>query len=313
MIFFGRGKAKKTSETAKSRQRVTPAESYAGVKVSSYYTVARRSGAIDSSKRGSTHTTTPIAVRLRRFVLSAGLYSILGVIVVISVVYSLYVKADPIIIESSYLSHDESSVFSKDTYYQSAKSELQNNILNNSKLTLRAADIKQAMMSNAPEIASMHISLDALGARPRFVIYTYQPIFALKQGSRTFLVLENGALIESTEGESAHYTLIKDDSGVEATAKQRYVRQDDIAFLSYVKTEVMSKKQWGIDYFRLTDRPREVVVKATGQPYEVKMYFDEDGQQQVGSWFAALKKLGEGGEAPSEYIDVRVGEKVFYK
>lgn len=307
---------KRTKNKASDPQRrVSLAESYKGVKVSSYYAATQRTGSRpDAGARGVNKASKqPL---LGGLIAKLGLYAVIIVILAVSVLYSLALSTVPIISQGPYMTSVSSekssnSYFTADRYTASVTELLQSNILNRTKLTLRANDIERSLKKQYPEIATVVVHIDVLGAKPRLNIRTYEPVFTLSKQSSSYIVLEDGSLIKGST--VVNLAKIEDVSGIPVSDGEKYLRQDDIQFLDYVQAEVKSKKQWGIEYFKLTNRPREVSVKVINQSYEVKMYFDEDMQQQVGSWIASAKKLGEGGEAPSEYLDVRVSEKVFWK
>lgn len=312
--LFKKSKTKSGPDEGARLKRLSASQSYRGVKISSYYTAARPQSSVESTRRRrAVSPQNSLAKFVRTTISAGGAYVAIGAIVIIAALYSLLLTTEPIVTQSSYFDPSVQSYFKTDEYTALLQGELSSNILNRTKLTLRARDIERSLYQLHPEIATIQVEIDTLGAKPRVFIKTYQPIFALQSGTQRFIVLENGVIVTPVGPVSVKLTVIKDTSQIRLKSGDAFMRQDDARFLSYVVSEVKAQKQWGITSFKLTNRPREVTVRAEGQNYDVKMYLDEDPQQQVGAWFATLKKLGEGSEAPQEYIDVRIGEKVFWK
>jgi hypothetical protein len=54
-------------------------------------------------------------------------------------------------------------------------------------------------------------------------------------------------------------------------------------------------------------------VRLPGQKYHLKFSMLTDPRQAVGSYLAIRDKLAKENATPSEYIDLRTDEKVFYK
>jgi uncharacterized Zn ribbon protein len=129
-----------------------------------------------------------------------------------------------------------------------------------------------------------------------------------------YSVSEVGKVVGKTESTPTvlNPLTIKDESGVPIKIGDNIITSGDIDFLTTTKS-ILEQKGRRVEYVRITSVPREVYVKITDVPYLARMYLDENPLQQVGSFLAAEKVLGEGGAVPSQYIDVRAGEKVFWQ
>jgi hypothetical protein len=106
--------------------------------------------------------------------------------------------------------------------------------------------------------------------------------------------------------------LIKDESGIQTKKGDMLLTSADSRYFTTVKQSIEAKGR-RVEYMRISAIPREVFVKLTDVKYEIKMYLEDDPSSQIGTFFAAEKTLGEGGAAPTQYIDVRAGEKVFWQ
>ena len=58
---------------------------------------------------------------------------------------------------------------------------------------------------------------------------------------------------------------------------------------------------------------REIRVRFEGVGYYAKLTPERESRVQVGALVSALRSTGEQGSLPTEYIDVRVDDRVFVK
>jgi cell division septal protein FtsQ len=65
--------------------------------------------------------------------------------------------------------------------------------------------------------------------------------------------------------------------------------------------------------FFLRSGDKEYLIDASGRPYFVKFYLGGDSAVQIGQFLAARHQFDQKNSQPTEYLDVRVGGKVFYK
>jgi len=203
---------------------------------------------------------------------------------------------------------------SHEIYRDFIDTELRSSILNYSKLTLRASDISTRLKDRYGEIESVEIRVDILGKRPTFLIDTHTASLILDANGSRWYISSAGTVMDETSNLAIQDSLpvLKDSSGVLVEVGQSYLRSDDANFISVVG-EVARKSGVSVRYFELTATTREIRLFTTEDPYYVKMYLEEEPLEQAGLWLAARNNIREQGSAPAEYIDIRAGEKVFWK
>lgn len=274
-------------------------------KVHSYYTPAQQERIdIDMSSRRSAKRTKVIKRTVGRLEIA------LGVAALVFVAYmTLSLGGEPLInvINSS-------PGIDSARYSVKVSDHLRGSILNSNKLTLQKSIIEQHLKEDFPEIASIEVRYSLVGRRPEVYITVFKIPFIYEDAGNRYSVSEVGRVVGRTETTptTASPLVIKDESGVPIKIGDNIITSGDVAFLGQTKS-VLEQKGRRVEYMRITTVPREVYVKLTDTAYQLRMYLDEDPLQQVGSFFAAEKALGEGGAVPGQYIDVRAGEKVFWQ
>jgi hypothetical protein len=86
----------------------------------------------------------------------------------------------------------------------------------------------------------------------------------------------------------------------------------DLAFILYVYDE-LEAQSIKTSYYTLVPNSRELDVKPAAQPYTIKFNLEEDPKVQTGSYLALRGYLQTNKITASQYIDVRVLGRAYYK
>lgn len=272
-------------------------------RVHSYYTTKQYSGdKLSSAKRLNVNKESILkSVLLKRLAV---------MMFVIFVLFTVSVLSDEPIIFFA----DGQAVTAVDRYSQDIQGLLGSSLFNSNKFTLQQESLANTVKERFPELRSVTFSTVVLGKKPLVRLDVYKlPIRLLSKGE-VYIVAENGVVV----GKEMEFPLardllsIKEESGIEIHKSDKLLRSDDVQFLSSLKA-ILQAKGRGVEYIRLTAVPREIFVKPSDKNYEIRMYLDDDVQQQVGSWLTVERVVGESGGQVAQYIDVRAGEKVFWQ
>lgn len=299
MKWFKRKKnIKRDASTNQPKQRVI-----------SYYTASRRQ--LDSFERNS-NAAKDDAVRQRR-ISSIQKYWFLGFIVVVLLMLLGYMgtlSTDPHITINGTLYR------SMPDYQKTVSAAFGHDLRNRAKPLLMASNLQRKLYKDLPEAQTIIVKSSFLGHRPEVKITTASAAAIFSQpGSRSYVLSDRGRLLlPSIESvlPAAEYPVMQNQTGVSAKAGEQFLRPDEaIAFtkLAYQYKADGSKNV----VFTLTKIPHELLAKEAGKGFSVKYLLSDDIFTQYGAMRATLKKLQAINQSPSEYMDVRLADKVYFK
>jgi hypothetical protein len=269
---------------------------------STYY----RSGAA-SAPSGSPFQKRPkTALPIRRFIARFVDILFVGTLLVL-IGYSLEVNPTPKIQINNTFYH------SADNYRDSARQHL-TAIKDRNKISFDEAGIVNGMMLDYPEIDKVSVELPVFSQQPIIRISVAPPAFILSSDARNYVIDANGRAIglSSNFRKSSDLPTIVDQSNYPVTVGKAVLSSSDVAFIRSLIAQ-SNKAGVKLESLMLPSTPAEIDAKPSGQPYFVKFYLPGDPALQIGQFLAALHQFQSGGDQPSQYLDVRVAGKVFYK
>lgn len=281
-----------------------------GIKIQNYYTPQSREStsrpSIDIHGRSAQLKSKPVTVGAARVLLRY----LLVLFAVGTFGYLMILDIRPVVIVDGL----GPKIHSSSIYEASAQRILGSSIFFRFKPSFSSDAFAVQMKSAHPELRHTYVNIDLLGRRP-IVHLTEAPItFTYQALGSEYAITEEGVVA----GEAKDFDiptdtpLIRDQSGVSVTKGERVMRSDDAEFYR-IATEVLRLKGRGVSYIVLSDKPREAELHLKDKIYYIKVFLEDSSEDQVALFMAAEKTLGEGGVVPQEYIDVRAGEKVFWK
>lgn len=202
-------------------------------------------------------------------------------------------------------------------YQEAVQSIWKKSVFSRTKLTVSTAGIRREISSQFGELGNVQIELPLLGRRPTVVLTPAKPALQLVSSNGSFYVDANGKVMarttDLTQNELKDVPAIYDETGISAEPGKNIIPGPEASFLQRLYAQLQAQN---LSVQSITLPPRaanEADVRIAGQPYYVKFSIDSDPRQAVGTYLAAKAKLDSDQAAPSEYIDVRVEEKVFIK
>jgi hypothetical protein len=208
------------------------------------------------------------------------------------------------------------TIRSEDIYRQAAEKFISDSLINRSKFTFDSAGLITDLKSQFPEVAAATVTVPLMGRRPVVEIQTTRPAFILASETNAVLVGNNGVALANTRDLKDLSKLglrsVNDETGLDIEIGKPALPQEQARFISVV-VEQLEKQNYRIDSLTIPQSPYDLHVRLQGQKYYIKFNILEDPKQQAGAFIALQKQLQKDGKSPAEYIDVRVGERVFYK
>lgn len=200
--------------------------------------------------------------------------------------------------------------------YQAALTEiLEQSILNKSKLTIDTSKVGQQLKKQFPEVNKVNILLPLAGRRPTVDINTDEVKLIVVSGNEAYGVGKSGKLlirVKDKPGISQGLPKVIDDANLDSKLGQNILTSQDVAYILNV-IEQLEANNIAIESITLPQRAAEMYIKPKGEKYIIKFSFLTDYRIAVGQYLSLKKKLATENISPSEYIDSRVEERIYYK
>ena len=205
------------------------------------------------------------------------------------------------------------------TYAAAVQDELSSSLWNRSKLTIKPADIKANLEQKFPELESVTVVIPFLGIKPIVYIEPAQPALVLAATNGSYVLNQDGKVLIMQSNlppsvDLKNVPVVTDQSSLKATLNKQALTKNDINFIRVVLAQ-LNAKQIKYDSILLPASANEMDVHITGQPYHVKfnLHNYKTGREQAGTFMATLQELTRQNIVPSEYIDVRLERRAYYK
>ena len=284
-----------------------PSYSKKSEKVISYYSASRKQLDTFERKRGRAETQrVKSKFELGKSKLAKTI--VIGLVVFICV-YSSLLGADPIIKinGTQYRSHKSYQILGQQV--------MAGDIRNKLKFLLQAQSDSTRLMELIPEASSITVRSSLLGHNPIITISTQKPFMIFQQkGAPDFIIDQKGrASLPVSESLKMYQSLPRliNGSGVNNKAREQVLSPDEVNELLQLTAQYRADNSF--PSYSLSSNPYEVDITEVGKSYFVKYSLDPNALAQYGSLRATEAKLKQTSQTPSQYIDVRLTNKVFYQ
>jgi len=205
----------------------------------------------------------------------------------------------------------------KTVYEAAASRQLGSSIWNHNKITIDTSSLSRQLLSQFPELSSVSVTIPLLAHRPLVYVEAAQPALILATDNGAFIIDTTGkALISSTSPaglNQPNLPLLTDQSGLHIQTNRQALPTDDISFVQTVIAE-LAAKQFTVSGMTLPAAASELDVHLASQPYLVKFNLENnDPKGQAGTFLATITQLRRQNITPSQYVDVRVDGRAYYK
>ncbi len=294
MKLFGKKKKPDQSDNSPTVKRS---------KVYSYYAASNQQ--INQSERRN-NETEPKRKNKLAFVVKHWFYFLIGSILALSFIYSLYLKPDASLTITG-------TKYRNSSEYQAIVNEiLADNPIILSKATIRTKQLEEKIKKEIPEVSSVKISVPLLGNRPDVQITTdsAMAIFSDTNTSQYILSTKGRVLLPAEESLESVKQLPKlvNGTGIQIGQGEQFLNPSEAKALGLLIYQTGPNV--------ILDIPlqlQEVYLKDPSKGnYFVKLLLDpETINQQYGAYLAVIEKMA--GNKPSEFVDARLADKVFVK
>lgn len=240
--------------------------------------------------------------------LAFGILDILIIgLILFGLIYALIVKPQPRVIANDLSYH------SRDTYRVALAKKL-GEFKNRNKMTLDAQGIEESMKKQFPEIADVSVQLPLFGQSPTVKLAVAAPTFFLTSEGKVYIVNSAGIAVNRSEELPNVKDLpqVLDQSGFPISKGTQALGGSAVGFIRAVLSQ-SERSKVPIKSLSLPPAAQELHVRTQDTPYLVKFYLGGDARTQIGQFLAARAQFAKSGINPSEYLDVRVQGKIFYR
>jgi len=197
------------------------------------------------------------------------------------------------------------------TYAAAAHKLLNSSLANHTKLTVDTEGVDQALKHEFPELLSTSLSVPFLGNRPVLYVQPADPSLVLQATYGNYAINQTGLVLSSLTRLPAQVPLVVDQSGLTPKPGKQVLPGTTVAFAQTVAYQFKAAQLTISNFVLPANAPYELDVRLAGRPYVIRFNLQADARTQSGAAIATLQQLGT--TSPSQYVDVRVPGRVYYK
>lgn len=201
-------------------------------------------------------------------------------------------------------------------YQEEASKILNESIWNKNKFTINTDNFEEKMKQQFPELSQASITLPLIGKRPVVELISDKPELFLTSNNNVFVLNKKGKAIAKVgdikNAKDLNLPTILDEASIKIETGKAALSEQDVTFITTLIKQLDSKNI-KIESIALPPLASELRIRIVNENYYIKFNLLTDPLITVGQFLAVKKKLDSDGIKPSEYIDSRVEEKIFYK
>lgn len=204
-----------------------------------------------------------------------------------------------------------------EVYQAAATRQLGSSIWSRNKITVNTAALSRQLMAQFPELSNVNVTVPLLAHRPVVYLTTAQPVLILSTSNGAFVIGDTGkALVGGPSPASlnrSNLPVLTDQSGLRIQINRQALPVTSVGFIQVVAAQ-LAAKQFAVSGMTLPPAASELDVHLAGQPYLIKFNLENDQpREQVGTFLATITQLRHQNVTPSQYVDVRVPGRAYYK
>lgn len=207
--------------------------------------------------------------------------------------------------------HDSSS-------YQKGISEIMGrSIFNKSKLSINTSGLSRELLQQYPELESATIVTPLFGKRPIIRLTPARPVLIMGADNGQYVIGSNGKVLSKlsdlTNDQTHDLLKITDLVSPNLQPGQTVLPSATIDFISALQ-EHFNGKGITIKDIELPAVANELHLYLEGSVAYIKFNLQDDVNQQAGTYLALIENVNSQHKPlPTEYVDVRVDGRVYYK
>src|SRR3990167_2314661 len=185
---------------------------------------------------------------------------------------------------------------------------------NRNKLTFNAAGLSSDLTKQFPELSQVAITLSFFADNPKVNLTVAKPVLLLSAQTGSYVVNEKGVVVDLEAGFAGSQKLINvsDESGLEISRGKTILNPQAINFINDLNS-FLTRHSVPVKSFSLPAKAQELYLYTTDTGYYVKFNLGGNLAAQASQLLAVRNQFTGDGTQPSQYLDVRVQGKAFYR
>lgn len=209
------------------------------------------------------------------------------------------------------------NLLQEDGVYLSAATEILNSSpLNRSKLTIDTDRVALRLKQQFPELSEVTVIMPLAGRRPIIEIQPADPVLTIAAESGVYVLDSDGRAVMNARKTPAALIdglpLLRDETGAPVELGKLALTRDMVSYVRNID-EQLKNAEIDVESMTLPAIPHELHLRVKGERYYVKFHTLGDARLQSGAYLAVRDDLLKNNHAPTEYIDVRLEDKVYYR
>ena len=248
----------------------------------------------------------PPAAKSRHF-LSKSLNVVLVIAILGCLIYSLTLSPQPKVVTSS-------TAYRTAKTYSDAAAKQFDPLKNRTKPTLDEQAIAGNLIRQFPEVTQATVSVPVFGQKPIVRLDISPPSFVISSGSERYIVDRAGIAVGSELRLPAvkNLPLVDDQSGYKISVGSQVLSIGSVSFINQLVAQAKISKVT-ISNITLPPLAQELDLKTSDKPYYTKFFLGGDPSIQIGQFLAARHQFAANHQDPTQYLDVRVAGKIYFK
>lgn len=202
-------------------------------------------------------------------------------------------------------------------YESAAAKAIGSSIYNRFKPTFSSSNIESKLKNDFPEVIHAAVTLPFLGSTPTVYLQLATPVLIYTNSAGNYLLGVNGVVIANysqfNPKQLRGLPIVTSPTTGPLNDGQQVLTSSNVAFVRTIQT-ALTDKNIGINKMDLVPMAEELDVYPVGVSYYIKFNLHEnDPLQQTGTYLATVATLKQQGKTPSQYVDVRVDGRAYYK
>jgi hypothetical protein len=169
--------------------------------------------------------------------------------------------------------------------------------------------------SKFPELNGVSLIIPLWGHTPTLEIRPSESILLLSNPHGQFVISQQGnAVLKLTSNLSGQFSLpvVSDDTGFNVIIGKQALSTTSITFIKTIIDQFQAKGT-AIQAMTLSTTPYELDVQVRGEPYYIKFNLLADPLYSAGTYFSTIKLFTASNPGPTQYIDIRIPGRAYYK
>lgn len=231
--------------------------------------------------------------------------------IVAAVLFASLLQTKPTI-----LIDEDKSLQNKQHYVDSAQSILQKSPFNRSKLSFDSVAFKDNMLAANPELQGVNVAIPLTGRKLTIGLSFIPSVFLFKASNGNQVIVGSNGVVQANASDVDNTKLvnllsINDSAPIKSDIGSAVLLPSDVDFITSVVSELKAATI-EVESIALPLGAGEVHIMPKGSTYIIKFSLSGDPKQQTGAYLTILKQPNII-QPQTQYIDVRLGERVFVK